>query len=352
MDDIRLINGDCLEVLDSFDADSIDTCITDPPYGLGFMGKSWDRAGIAFEVDTWKRVHRVLKPGAVLLCFGGTRTFHRVTSAIEDAGFAIRDSIAWLYAQGLPKSYNLQMPGWRGWGTGLKPAWEPIVVAMKPLDGTFAENAQRYGVAGLNIDGSRIGIGEGGRRDGEKTAAKRYTKEGVTNFAVTPGPRGGDARGRFPANVILDEEAAQLLDEQSGTLKSGKPSGLRRAGRRVFGGYKTGTSVSGFGDCGGASRFFYCAKASRTERGEGNDHPTVKPLSLMQYLCRLTRTPSGGIVLDPFLGSGTTAVACLKTGRPCIGIEKDPHYFRIAERRVAAVAPKGGPEGLACGRSP
>lgn len=305
--DIRLINGDCLEVLESLEADSIDTCITDPPYELGFMGKSWDRAGIAFDPDTWRAVRRVLNPGAILLCFGGTRTFHRVTAAIEDAGFEIRDAIAWLYAQGLPKSYNLQIPGWRGWGTGLKPAWEPIVVAMKPLDGTFAENACTWGVAGLHVDGCRI-------------------------------PAATGERGRFPANVILDEEAAQMLDEQSGVLKSGKPSGLRRAGRRVFGGYRTGTSVSGFGDSGGASRFFYCAKASPSERGEGNDHPTVKPIRLMEYLCRLTRTPSGGTVLDPFLGSGTTAIACLKTGRPCIGIEKGPHYFRIAERRVAAAA--------------
>jgi len=138
LDDIRLINGDCLEVLDSLEAGSIDTCITDPPYGLGFMGNSWDRAGIAFNPDTWRRVRRVLKPGAFLLCFGGTRTFHRVTAAIEDGGFEIRDCMVWLYAQGLPKSYNLQIRGWRGWGTGLKPAWEPIVVAMKPLNGTFA----------------------------------------------------------------------------------------------------------------------------------------------------------------------------------------------------------------------
>ena len=311
-------------MLDSLSANSIDTCITDPPYELGFMGKSWDKAGIAFDPDTWKQVHRVLKPGAFLLCFGGTRTFHRLTSAIEDAGFQIRDCMMWLYAQGLPKSYNLQTPPWQGWGTGLKPAWEPIVVAMKPLDGTFEENARRYDVAGLNIDGSRIGIGKGGRRDGERAAAKRYTKEGVTNFAVTPGPLGGDARGRFPANVILDEEAAQMLDEQSGVLKSGKPRGMRRATNHVYGPFRQGMPVTGYGDSGGASRFFYCAKASPSERGEGNDHPTVKPIRLMEYLCRLTRTPSGGTVLDPFLGSGTTAVACLKTGRPCIGIEKDP----------------------------
>jgi len=317
--DVRLINGDCLKVLDSLSANSIDTCITDPPYELGFMGKSWDKAGIAFDPDTWKQVHRVLKPGAFLLCFGGTRTFHRLTSAIEDAGFQIRDCMMWLYAQGLPKSYNLQTPPWQGWGTGLKPAWEPIVVAMKPLDGTFEENSRKWAVAGLHVDGGRIPLATG--------------------------------TGRWPANVILDEEAARLLDNQSGVLKSGKPQGIRRAKNRVYGRFPQGTPITGYGDSGGASRFFYCAKASRSERGDGNDHPTVKPLELMEYLGRLTRTPSGGTVLDPFLGSGTTAVACLKTGRPCIGIEKDPHYFRIAKRRVGAAASKGGQSGLACGRS-
>jgi site-specific DNA-methyltransferase (adenine-specific) len=305
LNDIRLINGDCLEVLESFDSDLIDTCITDPPYGLGFMGKTWDGSGIAFDPETWRRVRRVLKPGAFLLCFGGTRTFHRVTSAIDDAGFEIRDCIVWLYSQGLPKSRNVSAGGFSGWGTGLKPAWEPIIVAVKPLDGTFAQNARRWGVAGFHVDGCRI-------------------------------PAPNSTRGRFPANVLLDAEAARLLDKQSGILKSGRPCGVRRAGRNVFGTYKTGTAVTGFGDCGGASRFFYCAKASRAERGSENDHPTVKPLRLLEYLCRLTKSPRGGIVLDPFLGSGTTAVACLKTGRPCVGIEKDPHYFRIAKRRIAA----------------
>ena len=305
---IRLINGDCLKVLESFDTNSIDTCITDPPYELGFMGKSWDKEGIAFDPDTWRHVLRVLKPGASLLCFGGTRTFHHLTSAIEDAGFQIRDCMMWLFAQGLPKSYNLRMPLWRGWGTGLKPAWEPIVVAMKPLDGTFERSAGKWGVAGFNIDGGRIAS--------------------ATNSA---------GQGRWPANVIFDEEAARMLDEQSGILTSGKPQGIRRAINRVYGRFPQGTPITGYGDSGGASRFFYCAKASRSERGDGNDHPTVKPLKIMEYLCRLTRTPSGGIVLDPFLGSGTTALACLNTARPCIGIEKDRRYFQIAKTRLASI---------------
>jgi len=258
-------------------------------------------------LDTWRRVRRVLKPGATLLCFGGTRTFHRVTAAIEDAGFEIRDSIVWLYAQGLPKSHQLRVEGFLGWGTGLKPAWEPIMVAMKPLDGTFAENACTWGVAGLHVDGCRI-------------------------------PAATSERGRFPANVILDEEAAKMLDEQSGILKSGKPRGIRRAKNRVYGRFRQGMPVTGYGDSGGASRFFYCAKASPSERGDGNNHPTVKPLKLTEYLCRLTRTPGGGTVLDPFLGSGTTAIACLKTGRACVGIERDSHYCEIAKRRVASAA--------------
>ena len=292
-------------MLESLDANSIDTCITDPPYEIGFMGKAWDKSAVAFDPDTWRKVCRVLKPGASLLCFGGTRTFHRVATAIEDSGFQIRDCIVWLYAQGLPKSYSPPIEGWQGWGTGLKPAWEPIIVAMKPLDGTFAENARRWGTAGFHIDGCRIQTPTGGR-------------------------------GRFPANVILDEEAGKLLDDQTGILKSGKPCGVRKSTNRVYGSFKAGKPITGYGDEGGASRFFYCAKASPSERGQGNDHPTVKPLRLMEYLCNLTRTPEGGDVLDPFLGSGTTALASLKTRRRCIGIEQDPHYYRIAKSRIAA----------------
>ena len=277
------------------------------------MGQSWDKASVAVDPDTWSRVRRVLKPGALLLCFGGTRTFHRVTAAIEDAGFEIRDCMMWLYAQGLPKSHSLRMRGWRGWGTGLKPAWEPIVIAMKPPDSTFTENARKWKVAGFHIDGCRI-----------------------------PLTRGFGGPGRFPANVILDEDAASMLDEQSGFLKSGKPQGIRRAINRVYGRFRQGMPVTGYGDSGGASRFFYCAKASPSERGDGNDHPTVKPLKLIEYLCRLTRMPRGGTVLDPFLGSGTTALACLKTGRPCIGIERDSHYYRIAKGRVEAAMSSDG----------
>ena len=247
------------------------------------MGKTWDGGDIAFRPEFWAAVPRALKPGAMLLAFGGTRTFHRLTSAIEDAGFQIRDCLMWLYGSGFPKSHDISTaidkaagavrtvvgrrkhptlkdtskveekanashgenswarewgvtsPAtedaslWCGWGTALKPAWEPIVLAMKPLDGTFAGNAQKYRVAGLNIDASRIGKGEGGTREGEPSAKTRYAERGSTNFAAKPGPRGGHADGRWPANVLLDEQAAEQLDRQTGTLKSGKmKDGQRR----------------------------------------------------------------------------------------------------------------------------
>ncbi|MBN1908375.1 MAG: site-specific DNA-methyltransferase [Pirellulales bacterium] len=330
----------------------------------------------------------------MLLAFGGTRTFHRLTCAIEDAGFEVRDCLMWLYSSGMPKSLDISkaldkaagaecevvgrrfqpeirgdsyqkrqrhsktdnveildaVPAtelarrWDGWGSSLKPAWEPIVLAMKPLDGTFAENAHRHGVAGLNIDSSRIGTGKGGRRDGEQTARKRYTDRGSTNFAPTPGPRGGDAKGRWPANVLLDEHAGKMLDRQSGITKSG-------AVRRQVGPYP-GQNATGFlrghsgphnqhGDSGGASRFFYCSKASKRDRTcDGrveNNHPTVKPRSLMEYLCRLVTPPDGGIILDPFMGSGSTGIGALVTGNRFVGIELEPESFETARRRIEVV---------------
>jgi DNA modification methylase len=388
MGDFSLHLGDCLDVLATLPEGSVDTIITDPPYGLTFMGKDWDRGvpGVAF----WQAALRVAKPGAMLLAFGGTRTHHRLMCAIEDAGWEIRDCLMWLYGSGFPKSHDISKGidraagaerevigqgssgittgsdkrnfeqgkrarlydaqttfditapatdaarAFNGWGTALKPAWEPIIVAMKPLDGTFAQNAIRYGVAGLNVDGGRVGM------------------------------------GRFPANLILDEDAAGMLDEQSGVSRSVASS--NRNGNNVQG--VTGMvaprsidMVRGHNDSGGASRFFYVAKASRSERERGldgmprvrndfqretsglnqdrpnregrnpavpsmNHHPTVKPLALMRYLCTLTATPTGGMVLDPFMGSGTTGIAAIQTGRRFIGVEIDPDYLKIAERRI------------------
>lgn len=581
----KLVRSNCLDYLQTMPADSVDTVITDPPYHLvqasrngssqpgdlstpfgrsgpskarGFMGKEWDGGDIAFRPETWSAILRVCKPGALLLAFGGTRTFHRLACAIEDAGWEIRDTICWLYSSGFPKSHNVangidklhgagnrgsaiasgskfhattgkarrpgeQLPkyqsrtpeskGWAGYGTALKPAFEPVIVAMKPLDGTYAENALKHGVAGLNIDGGRIDL----NGDYKCGANWRPSQTGLgDNYDSSKANQHSDV-GRWPANLVLDEDAGQILDQQTGTLKSGKMrAGTRRTAQDhpgsvcygTYGGNATGEDT--YGDSGGASRFFKCfsgnprcvlcgdtfdsrvqaterescpnsntsaenagsvskisqatkessalddaaqtrikkivqnaksaatlcdscaidfarilveircsdfkneespvtrdsigscknytlirslaccaaslestdtiptiqslsrlfgsvmsaiadfispaerevgaadngpalatrfkyaAKASRRERGDFNIHPTVKPIALMEYLCRLTKTPTGGTVLDPFMGSGSTGVACVREGRKFIGIELGDEYFEIARKRVQA----------------
>jgi len=487
--DVVLYHGDCLKVLLKFASNSVDTTITDSPYGLKFMGKGWDHGvpGMRF----WKEILRVNKPGATLLAFGGTRTHHRLMCAIEDAGWEIRDCMMWLYGSGFPKSHDVSKaidraagaerevigirpewasrankirrgvswadntiedgsfshpeqigqitapatePAklWDGWGTALKPAWEPIIVAMKPIEGTFANNALEWGVAGLWVDGARIGTAEdlnpNDYDDTRRTAPKfsgRYNGGEIGQYRASPG---AVPNGRWPANLILSHHAecrqigmrkvksdgglttrqrvegqiyqsdapkemfnyadadgyetvtawechpncpVRLLDEQSGESVSrpvrpesigvsgnGKNKGLFGMGSIVQTGYYDISSK--------VSRFFYCAKASRSERNDGCDdfywhrenghyrrigkdaweqlpekqraqgniHSTVKPLSLMEYLCKLTRTPTGGIVLDPFMGSGSTLVACVNTGRGGIGIELEQEYFDIAQTRV------------------
>ena len=390
---MKLLHGDCIEIMRTLPECSIDSVVTDPPYELlsgsrngsgrsnepdnpygrhgsqggGFMGLAWDATGVAFDPATWREALRVLKPGGHLLAFGGTRTYHRLACAIEDAGFEIRDQIAWMFGSGFPKSHNLDGE-WEGWGTALKPGHEPIVVARKPLVGTVAANVSEHGTGALNIDGCRIEGGEGGTRDGEASVDRRYRENGSVPFAMTPGPRGGDARGRWPSNVILDEEAAADLDEQSGTLVSGADPTRRGSDkfRDVYGdfaGQEEAVAHRGK-DVGGASRFFYVAKASRTERNAGldgfdeshvfdreavsrhfekagsksgpqrNHHPTVKPIELMRYLVRLV-TPMGGGVLDPFMGSGTTGIACHLEGFEFTGIEREADYLEIAEARIA-----------------
>jgi len=540
-----IYNGDCLEVLAGLPENSVDTCITDPPYELGFMGKKWDSSGIAFQPETWQAVFRVLKPGAILLAFGGTRTYHRMVCAIEDAGFEIRDTIAWVYGSGFPKSYDISkaleaqmktgrsspkgqrmvamgdeyeqtpLAGtpnygvtgnftnkdtgskpmaittpeaqlWHGWGTALKPAFEPIVVAMKPVDGTYVNNALTWGVAGLWIDGGRVEY-SGEQPQGSGNPAK-YEYE---RSAIMPGRNGGNggnvtpSLGRFPANFIHDgsDEVVGLFPvTTSGNLNHGHKRG-DGTGNSFMGG---GGIVQGNygGDSGSAARFFYCAKSSRRERNNGLDgyltvkynndksnngglswkdvstvavqllrkvisdtealsfnigesgesitgqclknslstiltaisktieskilhsltlsltneytagvnyemvnggspaesveslrkwiltttngsmelargasnvalqmllktknadawsqatnfHSTVKPIELMRYLVRLTKTPTGGVVLDPFTGSGTTGIACELEGRDFIGIEREAEYVEIAEKRIA-----------------
>jgi site-specific DNA-methyltransferase (adenine-specific) len=548
--DVTLYSGDLRNVLPALPECSVDCVVTDPPYGYSFMGKDWDHSVPGSEY--WKEVLRVCKPGAILLAFGGTRTFHRLTCAIEDAGWEIRDCLMWLYGSGFPKSLDISkaidkaagakrevvgskvgLPGyslkhqgvggvlagradgsldnsegecaitapatdlakqWQGYGTALKPSWEPIILAMKPLDGTFANNAEKHGVAGLNIDACRIATEEnlnGGAyaKNGSRSKLVDDKREGAAAGMFQSGKTVGQEYvqpvGRFPANLLLDEEAAKQLDEQTGTLKSGTNCTRTKPGTGYHGNIgKAGDVQTTYGDSGGASRFYrviscqdqnhhlnsvntveigfnpqsvaedsvlalavilehlgetvsneplarfiadmrnvlsdstktgtqtilssgekcvqeskhmlmeqlkldpvncaeiskqtniittiqnllctsgfvdlvmssnilkswavgevvcpknrfkYCAKASKKERGDGNDHSTVKPLSLMEYLLTLCSTPTGGVVLDPFAGSGTTLVAAKRLGRTCIGVELLEHNCEIAKSRISQI---------------
>jgi len=296
--DLRL--GDCYDVLRTLPEASVDSIVTDPPYGLSFMGKRWDY-DVPY-IDVWFQCLRVLKPGGHLLAFAGTRTQHRMAVRIEDAGFDIRDMIAWVYGSGFPKSHNLD-GDWQGWGTALKPALEPITVARKPFPGTVAANVLEHGTGALNVDGCRVAHGS----DVDLTMVQRQQAEGTGN-AVGKGWVASilgkeipmyKPGGRWPANLIHDgsEEPCALL--------------------------------------GDAARFFYCAKASKADRGEGNNHPTVKPTDLMRYLCRLV-TPPGGLVLDPFMGSGSTGKAAVLEGFRFLGIEREESYLAIAKARIDA----------------
>jgi DNA modification methylase len=486
-DGVQVFHGDCIEVMRSLPDNSVDSIVTDPPYGLEFMGKEWDapwkdsarwrsasklpgshstqptprpqgwgNAGLPFQEwsQAWAtEALRVLKPGGHLLAFGGTRTWHRLAVAIEDAGFEVRDSIAWMYGSGFPKSldvskaidkrggtsaefasfrddvkeamqrnsvtrsalqgalgnfmlshyltagsqpavpnlrdyqiirdtvglgdkwdaafnaeaerevvgksghksgiangveghhtvggtraehYDITAPAtpaaqqWQGFGTALKPAFEPIVVARKPLIGTVAENVLAHGTGALNIDGCRIGTSGATTR----SAQTEYGQSGWrTGHEVVP----IDA-GRWPANVILDESQAAELDKQSGVTKDGvavRHNGVKGGEIGAPGAKPEGTPDMGYGGQGGASRFFYCAKAPKKERPnvDGIAHPTVKPLKLMEYLVRLV-TPPGGTVLEPFAGSGATIEAAISQGFQVIAIEQEWDYIRLIEARL------------------
>lgn len=332
----NLILGDSYLILKTLAADSVDAVVTDPPYGLSFMNKHWDHD--VPSVELWREVLRVLKPGGHILSFGGTRTYHRMVVNIEDAGFEIRDQIAWLYGQGFPKSHNIKEGAHAGFGTALKPAIEPIVLARKPLIGTVAENVKTFGTGALNIDASRV---EGMKRTpGYKSTEESRDAQGTwANRGLDRHCEVDVTQGRWPANVLFDEEAAAVLDEQSGTIKTKLP--FKKLSQNTFGvgddevhkGQKF-ESQKGLGiTLPGASRFFYVAKASKRERGEGNNHPTVKPIKLMEYLITLI-TPPGGTVLDPFMGSGTTGIAAKNLGFGFVGIERSEEYFEIAKRRI------------------
>jgi site-specific DNA-methyltransferase (adenine-specific) len=444
----KIFCGDCLEIMKEIDSHSIDAIITDPPYGLvsiqkrfgkegcspakygkdgsfarlsgGFMGKQWDGSGIEYNVDMWKECYRILKPGGYLLSFGGSRTYHRMACAIEDAGFEIRDMIEWIYGSGFPKSLDVgkavdKLQGnerewisespfkasdiaerasegkcqtgrtthpditkgtskWEGWGTALKPAHEPICMARKPLsEKTVAENVLKYGTGGINIDACRIEHNEPEiLTNRQKDMGQSWNSENTglrnnpTNIASA------NVNGRFPANLIHDgsDEVLEIFPN----VKTGSTGGGTNKFGGMFGSGKPTTSPYREGDSGSASRFFYCAKASKSEREHGcekldakiggsmmantgdvmvlggaslsgnhkqkqlskNNHPTVKPLSLMKYLIKLVTTENA-IVLDPFLGSGTTAIAAKQLNRNYIGIELSEEYCKIAYNRIKSL---------------
>jgi site-specific DNA-methyltransferase (adenine-specific) len=390
----QLHHGDCLEIMATLDANSIDAIVTDPPYGLAFMGKRWDYDVPSVEV--WYECLRVLKPGGHLLAFAGTRTQHRMAVRIEDAGFEIRDMIAWVYGSGFPKSLDVSKaidkaagaerevlgykPGgdfrnalddgrdkekrkewieqaknspitapateaarqWSGWGTALKPALEPITMARKPLIGTVAANVLEHGTGGLNVDGCRVPADPNDPvHSAVWTSRPSAIRAGTVGFVTSNKP--GDTRpcalppgGRWPANLIHDgsEEVVGLFPQTT----TGKPTvGSQPTTGEVFGVYAQRSTVGG-GDSGSAARFFYCAKASKADRGDVNNHPTVKPTDLMRYLCRLV-TPPGGVVLDPFMGSGSTGKAAMLEGFGFIGIEREADYVKIARARINAATP-------------
>jgi len=535
-DSLTLYCGDLREVLPTLPEASVDFVVTDPPYGLGFMEKDWDHDVPGPEY--WRAIARVCKPGAIMLAFGGTRTYHRLICAIEDAGWEIRDCLMWLYGQGFPKAADvgkmidkakgavrevvgtkLGQPGysladngrtnevygdlhnpeaecaitapatpeaarWTGWANALKPAWEPIVLAMKPLDGTLAHNALTHGVAGMNIDAARIGENPGYKYNADRNGTTFHGQQGerIKQTAAKKGSQFIEStKGRWPANVVLDTDAAAQLDDQTGTLTSGSNNVRTKPGDGYHGGMgKAGDAQVAYGDSGGASRFFkvlpchdqnlnfdsangvavgfspqnavedsvlalaanadrheatasndslarfivvmqnalrntsgcdtqlilsstercvqeskhmltellkcspvnraeiqrltniitttqsllstdgfvdlamssnmlrswavgglgcrprfkYVGKATKKERGAGNDHPTIKPVKLMEYLLTLLSTPDGGVILDPFAGSGTTLLAAQRLGRHCIGVELTEHNCEIARGRL------------------
>ncbi|WP_438301639.1 DNA-methyltransferase [Pseudomonas sp. NMS19W] len=356
----QILVGDCLELLRRMPDCSVDSVVTDPPYGLSFMGKKWDYDVPTTEV--WAECLRVLKPGGHLLAFAGTRTQHRMAVRIEDAGFEIRDMIAWVYGSGFPKSHNLG-GSHAGWGTALKPALEPITVARKPFSGTVAANVIAHGTGALNIDRSRVSTGEDTAR-----ISNGAIKGG--NFASggsAPGPiAGGHSAGRWPANLIHDgsDEVVALFPTQAGAaaqVTGNEPTANGFSGSVKYSGMRERVAGAFHDDSGSAARFFYCAKTSRKDRNEGlissdspavgrdatmrhcetaewsirngNSHPTVKPTDLMAYLLRLV-TPTGGVALDPFMGSGSTGKAAIREGFHFIGCEIDEQYVAIARARI------------------
>lgn len=398
----KIIEGDVTEVLKTLPANFFDAVLSDPPYGISFMGKAWDR-GVPSS-STYKELARVLKPGAFGLHFGGTRMWHRLAVNLEDAGFELRDTVMWLYGSGFPKSHNIskaldkaagaerEVVGrnpnsrencdksstlyesgtvgktayvtapathaaklWDGYGTALKPAWEPALLVQKPLEKTYAKNALAHGCGGLNIEGCRVGT--------ESVTVRGGDENTEPFFGGGFKPVNIEHTGRFPANIILDEEAGQALDEQSGTRPAGNFPTARGVSHIGFAsGQPTEGGARKMTDQGGASRFFYCAKVSSRERNAGlgskNFHPTLKPIALTEYMAKLLlvpdRKPTRDIygnevktprrILVPFSGAGSEMIGCLKAGWDEVwGIEIDDEYVGIAKARIAHHCPTAAP---------
>jgi DNA modification methylase len=389
---VTLLRGDCLELLPALEENSIDSVVTDPPYHLtvmgtremfpgrranpsraGFMGKQWDGGDIAFRPELWAEVLRVLKPGAHLLAFSGTRTYHRMACAIEDAGFEIRDQIGWCYGSGFPKSHdiskaidraagaeretvgpnkfahlngkaNLNVYGvasrpdetapatdqaiqWQGWGTALKPAWEPIVLARKPLsESSIASNVLKHGTGAINIDGCRVGVdpSDANHRNPLSNNSGEKSVFGIGGTGCL------NNQGRWPANFVHDGSEEVVRGFPETTSNPGTYQNVGAGGS--FGSPRPIGAITSNGDSGSAARFFYTAKADQEDR-LGSKHPTVKPLDLMQYLIRLV-TPLGGIVCDPFAGTGTSGEAAWREGFRSILIEREPEYQADIVKRM------------------
>jgi DNA modification methylase len=329
-----ILHGDCLEEMRKMEDNSIDFIVTDSPYGILFMGKDWDQQ--IPSIEYWKEMLRVCKPGSMMACAGLPRMYHRLACVVEDAGWIIRDCILHIFGSGFPKSHNHF--GFEGYGTALKPSYEPWILAMKPLDGTFAQNAEKWGIAGINIDAARIPTCD--ILSGSGSAPLKFSGQNNRPFHDKNISLGcnQNQKGRWPANLILDEEAGQILDQQSGILKTGDINPYISKNDGFLQGCKGKRNSKFKGDSGGASRYFYCAKASTRERNEGLDkpssHPTIKPLSLMRYIIKLLAPPGNPILLDTFAGSGSTCIAALQLGIRAIGIEKNAEYCEIARKRL------------------
>ena len=427
---MKLYNEDCIVQMQKMidEGVQVDSVVTDPPYELGFMGKSWDSTGIAFQKETWELAFQLLKPGGHLLAFSGSRTYHRMAVAIEDAGFEIRDQIMWLYGSGFPKSLNIgkavdkklgnkrkiigkyvapsEKPEWtegrntagthfgssskkntfggeiskgnseyEGWGTALKPAHEPVVMARKPVEGTITENVLKHGTGGINIDGCRISLG--GETPPSGSAKRVYKNNQYTEEKTYGENKTTPESGRYPANVMHDGSEEVLKEFPNTKSIKGKPRTATIKNQTRLNNSQEVFVNNEYEDEGSAARYFYCPKVSKSERNRGLDgfeekqtssmsgrrdphnmekskidndvtgrfvttrkniHPTVKPIELMKYLCRLV-TPKGGTVLDPFMGSGSTGMAAKDEGFDFIGIEKEEEYFEISNSRIKSQSP-------------